>query len=165
VAWLVAQTESQRESVAVRWLTDQRFETYLPQIRVETVMRQRKVERLAPLFPSYLFVRAVECWQAIRRSVAVVDVLFTGELPAQLSDEIIGRIRAQEQDGIVQLRSRSEFRRGDKVRIVRGALQGQLAIYESMKPHQRCEVLFTWLGAERRLEIGRRDILRVNGQA
>ena len=94
VGWLVAQTESQREQVAARWLKDQRFEPYLPRIRVKSIIRQRVVERLAPLFPSYLFVRAAQCWQPILRTVAIIDVLYSGEHPAHLDDAVIDTIRA-----------------------------------------------------------------------
>ena len=160
-AWLVAQTELQREQVAVKWLKEQRFHVYLPCIRIETVMHQRKVERLAPLFPSYVFVQRVEHWQPIVRTIGVIDVLYSGERPAQLGDEVIAGLRARERDGVIALPTRPDFQRGDSVRVVRGPFQGQIAIFQDMKPKDRIEVLLSILGAERQLELARRDVLRV----
>jgi transcription antitermination factor NusG len=162
VAWLVAQTESQREQVAVKWLKHQRFGVYLPCIRTQAIIHQRVVVRLAPLFPSYVFIGAVEHWQPIVRTVGVIDVLFSGDHPARLDDDVIDTIRAQERDGMVQL---PPLRRGDRVRVIRGALQGQLAIFQGMKPKKRCELLLHILGAERHIKMKRRDIRRLNGLA
>jgi len=142
--WFVAQTESQRESVAERWLKDQNFETYLPRIKVKSVIRERVVDRLAPLFPSYVFVGAVAYWQPIVRSVAVLDLLHVDEAPARLDDAVLDRIRAQERDGIVALPPR--LRRGDRCRVKRGSFFGHLGIYDGARPRQRERALLDLFG-------------------
>ena len=73
-------------------------------------------------------------------------------------------MRAREDiDGLITLFTRPKFLRGDRVRIIRGALQGHIAIFENMKPKKRCELLLTMLGAEQSIIAKRRDITRLNG--
>ena len=151
--WFVAQTESQRESVAERWLTDQQFETYLPRIKVKRVIRERIVDCLAPLFPSYVFVGAVAYWQPIVRSVAILDVLKVDEAPARLDDAVIESIRARERDGVIALPPR--LRRGDRCRVSRGSFFGHFGIYDGARPRQRERALLDLLGRLVRVEFAR----------
>jgi hypothetical protein len=59
----------------------------------------------------------------------------------------------------VQLpKQRGEFERGHKVRVVAGALEGQLALFEGLKPRARVEVLLTLLGTQR--STGSKDTFR-----
>ena len=83
-----------------------------------------------------------------------------GEHPGRVPDGVIESLRAREHDGLIELPTRPAFLPGDRVRIIRGALQGQIAIFQDMKPKERIEVLLSILGAERRLELARRDVLR-----
>jgi len=161
VPWLVAQTEAQREQIAERWLKEQRFEVYLPCIKVRRQAHERMVERLTPLFPSYLFVRAAECWQAIRRSVAIIDVLQSGDHPAELEDDVIGKIREREIGGVVVLPEPPRWRRGDPCRITGGIFRHQRVCWEGMRPRQRCAVLLSMLGSPRVVELDRRDVVPV----
>ena len=168
--WACVQTESQREHVAERWLREQRFEVYLPRIRIERHSARANGHGLptsatAPLFPAYLFVSIVDRWYSIGSTIGVIDVLRDGEHPAHVPEPIISALKARERDGVVVLETRPAFLRGDRVRIMRGALQGQLAIFQDMKPRQRAEILLSILGASRSVVLKRRDIRRLNGLA
>lgn len=164
--WACARTEVQREAVAERHLALAGFETYVPRIRVERHSARANghaapTSATAPLFPSYLFVSILDQWHAVNATIGVVHLLLDGKHPARLPDGVIEGLRAREgADGLVVLPTRPLFVRGDRVRIVRGALQGQLAIFEGMKSRQRIEVLLALFGSERRLVLPRRDILR-----
>lgn len=164
--WAVAQTESQREHVAERWLKERRFEVYLPRMRIERHLRGRCVDDETPLFPGYLFIGIVDRWYSISSTIGVVHLLTDGGAPARVSDAIIAELRAREGiDGLIQLQTRPRFQRGDRIRIVRGAFQGQIAIFADMKPRKRVELLLHILGAERSIITKRRDIRRLNGLA
>lgn len=165
--WAVAQTESQREAVAQMHLERQGFTCYLPRIRVErrnARVNGHEAAMLAtvPLFPSYLFIEVLERWYAINATIGVVHVLADGEHPARVPDAVITELRAREgSDGLIVLPSRPAFVRGDRVRIIRGALHGQLAIFQDMQPKKRVELLLHILGAQRRIKVKRRDIRRI----
>ena len=53
-----------------------------------------------------------------------------------------------------------EFRLGQQVRIVHGALAGKLAIYSGMKSSERVEILLAMLGAQQRVILPMSDIAR-----
>jgi transcriptional antiterminator RfaH len=147
-------------TVAARWLKEQFFEVYLPRIRIERHVRQRHAEHLTPLFPGYLFISIVDRWCSITSTIGLVDVLRASDGPARVPDKIIADLKARERDCVIELPTRPLFQRGERVRIIRGALQGQIAIFQDMKPKERIEVLLNILGAERQLELARRDVLR-----
>ncbi len=72
---------------------------------------------------------------------------------------MIQGLRARESaDGLIELPRPPGLRRGDQIRIVSGPFENQLAIFEGMRPRERVEVLLALLGAERRIEVSRRDI-------
>lgn len=163
--WACAQTESQRESVAERHLKLAGFSTYLPKIRVErrgATANGHEAGSEVPLFPSYLFLHVASQWHAVNSIIGVVHLLLDGEHPARLPEGLIEGLRAREDpDGLIILPVRPAFVRGDRVRVIRGALQGQLAIFAGMKPRARVELLLSIFGAQRTVEMKRRDIRRV----
>ena len=57
-----------------------------------------------PLFPGYLFVRVVDRWRRIDRTMGVIGVVKTGETPARCPDNEIAALLARtDPDGIVRL--------------------------------------------------------------
>jgi transcription antitermination factor NusG len=91
----------------------------------------------------------------------VLKLIMDGEHPGRVPDRVVEELRSRERNGLVELPTRPAFLRGDRVRITRGALQGQIAIFKDMRPRERVAVLLAFLGGERRLELARRDVLRV----
>ena len=149
--WSVAQTEPQRENVAVHFLGEQGFETYLPVIKAQ--------RRLLPLFPSYLFVRIENAWWAIGRTIGVLRVLCNGDHPAESRDEIVMKIKAQEKNGVVKLPTpRPKFIVGDKVSVVTGSFMGQIGIYDGMSGKARERVLLDLLGRKVPVELPKNAI-------
>ena len=51
--------------------------------------------------------------------------------------------------------------RGDKVQVISGPLNGSIAIFDGMRPHQRVAILLTMLGGQQRVELPKRDIRAV----
>jgi transcriptional antiterminator RfaH len=149
--WSVAQTEPQREPTAVRFLGDQGFETYLPVIKAK--------RRLVPLFPSYLFVRIELTWWAIGRTIGVLRVLQNGDRPAQLRDEVVMKIQAQEKNGIVKLPApRPRFLVGDSVRVIAGSFADKIGVYDGMTGKERERVLLDLLGRKVPVELPKNAI-------
>jgi transcriptional antiterminator RfaH len=144
--WVVARTQPQREATALHFLGLQGFETYLPRILVAGPVRGRIIKRKAPLFPGYVFIFITMQWYAVSKTPGIVRLIMDGEKPAQLADTVVDQIRERESGGVVRLPSRSRFRRGQKVRIVRGVFEGHTGLYDGMVPHQRERILLSLLG-------------------
>ena len=150
MTWWVVQTESQREHIVRVLLMRARYETYLPRIKHRS--------RISPLFPSYLFVRAVEQFYPVRWTEHVVRLLMLGDQPACLSDKIVDEIRKRQIGGFVKLPPPTRLKRGQRVRITRGSFEGQVAVYEGMSGKDRERVLLDLLGQKVSVELPDRDL-------
>jgi transcription antitermination factor NusG len=79
------------------------FETFAPKTRIRAGARWRT----APLSPSYVFVRIIDRWRAVERSMGVAGVVKFGAVSARCPDEEIAKLIAKtDPDGIVRLRAR-----------------------------------------------------------
>jgi transcription antitermination factor NusG len=153
--WCCAQVDRRRERLALHCLALSGFQTYVPRIRAP----QRTS---TPLFPSYAFVRIELQWHAVRWSPGVLRLITNGgEGPAHVPDRIIDELRSREgRDGLIALprspHPGDRFQRGDKVRVTTGPLTGFVGLVESMRAHQRVEVLLQMLGSLQRVELANR---------
>src|SRR5215831_2546422 len=83
--WALCQTEPQREHSVRLYLMRARFETYAPRIRIK--------DRVALLFPTYVFVRIVDRWYPVRWTVGVTKMLMDGETPAKVPEIEVSKLR------------------------------------------------------------------------
>jgi transcriptional antiterminator RfaH len=149
--WACAQLEANRERLALHCLGLAGYQVYLPRIRA------RKL-KTAALFPGYAFVLIELQWHAARWSPGVLRLVLDGMQPAKVPDKVIAELKGREHNGLVELPAPLGFRRGDQVRITRGVLAGQLALFDGMRPHERVAVLLQLLG---RVELPKGDIVPV----
>jgi transcriptional antiterminator RfaH len=158
--WSVVQTESQRENVAASFLQQAEFEIYLPKILVRHGVR----ERVAPLFPGYLFIEIIERWWSVRWTAGVVRLLMVDDRPARVPDVMMDAIKKREgRDGLVKLPKPRGLVCGDQVRILRGNFEGRLGVYQGQSGAQRSRILLDLLGREVLTAISTRDVERVVG--
>jgi transcriptional antiterminator RfaH len=151
--WSAAQLEPNRTRLALHLLDLHGYETYCPRIRERRVSRGRAVEAPRELFVGYCFVLIVAGrWYTARWCPGVTRVVLAGERPAAVPDAVIAEIRARERDGLVELPKPPKLKRGDRVRIVSGAFDRHLALYEGQTAHERVAVL-QFLGAQHRTKL------------
>jgi transcriptional antiterminator RfaH len=151
--WAIVQTETQREHTARLMLMRQGFETYMPRIRINT-------DRIALLFPTYIFCRIIDRWYSARWTIGVTRMLMDGDQPARISEQILEEIRQREVGGFVKLPKQNNGKRpGDKVKIIRGSFEGRLAIFDGMSGKERERVLLELLGQLVPVELPSRDVI------
>jgi len=136
--WSVCQVETFREKVASHFLKLNGFETYCPKIKQEN--------RIAPMFPGYLFVAIEDRWYAIGQTTGVIRLLVAGDYPARVRNGIVESIKLRENNGVVQLPGKRWLRQGDVVRITRGSFADSFARFDAMAGKQRSRVLLEMLG-------------------
>jgi transcriptional antiterminator RfaH len=154
--WACAQLEANRERLALHCLGLAGYETYLPRILVKRVTPARKTSVQAPaLFPGYAFVLIELQWHAARWSPGILRLVLDNDRPDKVPDNVIAELKGRERNGLVELPSSPGFRRGDKVRIVRGPLAGLEGLVEGLRPQQRIEILLAVLG---RVGLARADV-------
>lgn len=118
--------------------------------------------KTGPLFPGYLFVRVIDRWRVLERTMGVVSVVKTGETPARCPDEEIAALLARtDPDGIVRLPPgsgpaqpiRRAFAPGEAVTVTGGAFRGFHGLHTGMSVRDREVVLLDVLGGKRPIAI------------
>jgi transcriptional antiterminator RfaH len=155
--WYVVHTQPQSESRAEFNLRRQGFATYLP--RYQRARRHgRKTEVVArPLFPRYLFVGldlTRDRWRSIHSTFGVKDLVFAGEDPVPIANEIIHEIRAREsEEGFVRLRLPEGIGAGSRVRIIDGLFMDSTGVLERVADERRVTILLDLLGRKARVVV------------
>lgn len=120
--WQIAHVRSRQEKAVARLLLDAGKPFYLPQIEQKSRRNGRTFVSHLPLFPGYIFLRAVDgLRQALWRTSAIVQVIDVPD-QAQLQDELL-QIRKLQESGAI-LTPQVELVPGDTVQINEGAFAG-----------------------------------------
>jgi transcriptional antiterminator RfaH len=144
--WAVARTIARREGLAAKRLKDAGFEIFAP--------KTKSGRAIAPLFPGYLFVRIVDRWRIVDRTLGVLTLIKFGDAPAKCPDaEIIALQSRLDAKGFIRLperpkQLRRKISKGAKVRV--GVLT---AIYAGMTTRDREVVLIELLGRQLTVEL------------
>jgi transcriptional antiterminator RfaH len=149
--WAAARAQPQREALAQHFLQLSGYTVYLPRLREHRRSHGRSIETRPPLFPGYLFVEIVVGWWAARWCPGTRGLVMNCGLPVRVPDHVLAEIRSRERGGLVELPSR--LKRGDPVRILRGAFSEHLALYQGQAGHERVAVLLALLGGSHRVTL------------
>lgn len=141
--WYLVKTKPRNEDRVDTRLTGAGYETLYPKFRKRN--RRTKAIETRPLFPTYLFVRfPYEHLKTIRFTHGVARVVSFGIDPQEVGEEIIETVRGRmDEEGIVTLlRAPVEWKRGQRVRIGEGPLEGLDAIFlEEIRDRDRVVLL------------------------
>ena len=154
--WAVVRTAPNHERLVAEGVALAGFETFIPRIRVKVGAKWRAT----PLFGSYFFVRIVDRWRAIERSMGVAGVVKFGAAPARCPDAEIAMLLAQaDPDDVVRLSARLPqpapriIAPGAAVGIADGPLAEFNDLYACQTARERELVLINILGAAHPVEI------------
>jgi transcriptional antiterminator RfaH len=157
VRWYVAQTQPRAEAKAAVHLCRQGFSVYLPRY-LKRRRHARRIELIgAPLFPGYIFVAmnvTFQRWRAIQSTVGVSRLVCNGDRPAPVADCVIeGLKRGEDDSGFVKLERRSQFKEGDKIRVVDGVFGSCFGLFEGTPDRERVAILLNLLGRSVRVVL------------
>jgi transcriptional antiterminator RfaH len=160
--WHVVRTKPHQEQSVELNLSRAGIEVFCPRIREEKYIRRKVQSVVAPLFPSYLFVRfCLSQSRTVMYATGVRRLVSFGHTPAIVQDEIIDGIRDRLQDGVVNLKVPS-FSRGDVVRIREGPLCGLEAVFEQeMIGKQRVMLLMKTLTCQVRVILDLKSVVNL----
>jgi transcriptional antiterminator RfaH len=149
--WVAVRSAPSHERLAWEGVGQAGFETFIPKIRIRIGAQWRT----QPLFGCYFFVRVVDRWRVLERTMGVLTVVKFGAAPARCPDEeIAALLERSDRDGIIRLAARpsSLSRRvlapGAHVAIAGGPFRGFEAIHTGMTAHERELVLINLLGRQ-----------------
>lgn len=159
ISWYAVHTKNHREARVCDHLMQKTIPAFLPLIEVTRRYRSRRVVRLEPLFPGYLFVQ-MECmernpgqWEAVRWTPGVKSILGNDETAVPVPDRVIEAIKAETRDqGFV--RPRLGYEPHARVLIRRGPLAGLEGIFDRpLSRWGRVSVLVHIVGQESRIQL------------
>jgi transcriptional antiterminator RfaH len=159
VRWYLIHTKPGRETVAEVNLRRQGYLVYYPRLLRSMRIRGRWVERVAPLFPRYLFLGLAVGQQEIgpvRSTLGVANVVRFGcdytPVPDGVVEEI--RMRADPETGLHRLHAHAAaFQPGSRVRIVDGAFDGLEGVFHRESGEERVVLLLGLLGRDTLVQV------------
>lgn len=165
LVWVVVVTKPGQERRAKRELEQQGFEVYLP-LRLAM---NRKTQALValPFFPRYMFARVglgIEEWGKIWYTFGVHGLLGSAERPIGVKDELVDRIRAQEEAGFIKIGLEAagpRFAAGERVRTVDEI--GFEGIFQERIDDRRALILVSFLGRDSRFTVDLRKLKSAEG--
>ena len=164
INWYAVQAKSHNEARVLHHLTERTIPAFLPLMEVTRHYGLRRLTRLEPLFPGYLFVQLERVdrnpmrWDAVRWAPGVKSILSSDGTPTSVPDSVIDAIKTRVQDlGFV--RPGLRFGRNDRVLIRCGPLAGLEAVFERpLSSAGRVLVLMRLLGHQRRVQVAAADL-------
>lgn len=163
MTWFCVQAKPNCAAIAVKNLTRQGFETFLPKERATTRHKTGFRTRVRPLFPGYVFVALdVERggWRSVNSTYGVSRVVSFGDQPAAVPEDLIEGIRrlCEEED---VLRAADDLQPGNTIRITTGPFAEIVTEIMALAPEQRIWVLLDLMGAKTRVSLQARHVQKI----
>lgn len=155
VNWFLAQLKPNSAHLAVRNLSRQGFQTFLPVEDVTRGQRGRFVTVARPLFPGYLFVAFdidAGHWRTINSTHGVTRLVSFGQEPAPVPHEIVHELMGR-CDSSGKLLPPKVLQPGDHVRLSSGPFANFVAEVEKMAADRRVWVLMELMGGRVRVAV------------
>jgi transcription antitermination factor NusG len=158
-SWWAIYTRHQHEKTVEEMLHAKGFEVFLPLYESTRRWKDRRKTLSLPLFPCYVFVRG-----GMNRKLQVVStpgvhlILYRGEQIATIPEEEIQAIR-RTVEGSFRVEPHPFLKCGERVRVVRGALEGVEGVLIRKKNLYRLVLSVEMLAQSVAVEIEASDVV------
>lgn len=158
--WFVAETSGRIFPVEYA-LEAGGWRTFLP-LHLHRV--PKKADRIAPLFPGYIFILipADQAWQRVVSSPGVVRLLGSGDQPRPVPDAAVADLRARMSDRRIvddPLSTPAAYPAGTPLLVADGPLAGLRGVCK-LGTGARVRVLLSLLGRDVEMELAARSVMR-----
>lgn len=146
--WFVVMTKPGKQEDVVKRLSGAGFDVFDPKLNQYSLKRSQYVIRV--LFPMYTFVKLdiEKDHRLIGYTRGVLRILGIGGVPHPINDDIVLRIKNScDENGVINAKyTEEEIKKGDKVRITSGPMEGIEAVVSGLySDQQRVEILMDLL--------------------
>jgi transcriptional antiterminator RfaH len=152
--WFIIQLKPNSHNQALKNLTRQGFETFLPLNDVTLRKASRFVTITKPLFPGYMFVsfdRAESDWHKINNTYGVSRLItfnsIIKSIPTIFIDHLMKRY-----DLSGKLIPVQKLKKGDRVTVSKGPFANFIASVEEYETDQRISILMDLMGRKIKLQ-------------
>ena len=152
--WYLIKTKPRQEKTAILNLENQKYTTYCPIV----IINNKQVV----LFPNYIFIhldKSNEDWSPIRSTKGIVNFVRFGLNFAQIPDNVIEFIKANQLINQEKLINLNKFKPGDKIQITEGVFKNCVAIFKSFKSDERVILLMNILGQQQAINIKQESLI------
>ena len=152
--WYLIKTKPRQENIAIKNLENQDYSTYCATVTINN--------KHIVLFPGYLFIyldKKKENWSPIRSTKGVVNFVRFGLYFAQVPDNVIECLKANQLINKEKLKNLNKLKTGDKVQITDGVFKNCVAIFKSSKAEDRVILLMNILGQQQAITIKQESVI------
>lgn len=134
--WCLSYCKAKNEARAELNLKNQDIVSFFPVFTTERIVRGKRTQVTEPLFPNYIFAEVPEkvSYTTIRSTRGVIDFVRHGAspvvVPSELVYELMLRSDTSELNEMLQAKTQTQIRSGEKVLITQGQYKGLEAIYD-----------------------------------
>lgn len=133
-------------------LQNQNVPCFYPKIEVEKVKGGRRVRKLEPLFPGYIFFRMESSdpqWAKLRSTRGVLRVVGFNGKPTPVGEDVISQVKS----GMQVIAERGGIKPGQPIEIQEGPFKGFNAIFQTYDGDARALVLLEFLQKQQRVRV------------
>lgn len=155
--WYAIQHKPAQGDRALEHLQNQDAQCFYPKVTVERVHAGKRVTRLEPLFPGYLFVHLAPSsplWGKLRSTRGVLRVVSFGGKPMPIPDEVIDYIY----DGLTAVEDQGGLKKGEKIQIQDGPFRGVEGIFQAYDGEERAIVLISFMQTQQVVRVRLGDL-------
>jgi transcriptional antiterminator NusG len=132
-------------------------EVHVPQETVVELVRGEKKTSNRKFFPGYMLVQMVlnqDTWHLVKETPKISGFVGDASEPVPLSEEEVGKILQQVEDGAASPRARVSFEQGDTVKVIDGPFTDFNGTIEEVKPEKgKVKVLISIFGRATPVEL------------
>ena len=159
--WCAVYTRHQHEKTVAEMLAAKGFEVFLPLYESTRKWKDRRKVLSLPLFPCYVFIRgAMERRLPVLTTPGVHMIISRGERVATVPESEIDAIR-RTMEGNFRVEPHPFLRCGERVRVVRGSLDGVEGVLTRKKNLYRLVISVEMLAQSVAIEIDAMDVVPV----
>lgn len=150
--WHIVLTKPKQENRAKENLENQGIEVFLPLFHKETIKNGKRVNKIEPLFPGYLFIKldkGSSLFSKVRSTFGVNKLLSFGAEPVVIERALIEDLQSRS----AHLNNTPKFKAGQSIRINNGPLKHYEALFMEYKGNERAVILISLLGQQNELVI------------
>ena len=153
------------ERIRLNNMSDLFGEIRVPQETVVEMVKGQKKTSTRKFFPGYILVQMVlnqDTWHLVKETPKVSGFVGDATDPMPLSEDEVGRITAQVEEGAASPRSKMSFEQGETVKVIDGPFSDFTGTIEEVRPEKgKVRVLISIFGRATPVELDFMQIERV----
>jgi len=158
--WFILQLKRNAHHQAVKNLTQQGFETFLPLTDTTSRKSSRFINTTQPLFPGYMFIAFNKTdteWHKINNTYGVSRLVTFNSILKSIPTTIIDNLIVQ-YDLSGKLLPVKKLKKGDHVKISKGPFANFIATVETYETDQRIWILIDLMGRKTKTQASVEDL-------